>query len=49
MPAIYIADEDDGDGSELDVEERRLMPMFDEPPRPRKGNSHKALKFLGLA
>lgn len=44
--ALYIANDDDSD---WDLEERRLMPIFDEKPRPRKGNSHKALKFLGLA
>ncbi|KAH6695792.1 hypothetical protein F5X68DRAFT_227756 [Plectosphaerella plurivora] len=44
--ALYIANDDDSD---FDLEERRLMPIFDEKPRPRKGNSHKALKFLGLA
>ncbi|KAL6853247.1 hypothetical protein J3F83DRAFT_509178 [Trichoderma novae-zelandiae] len=34
--------------SELDLEERRLMPMFMKPAEPN-GNTRKALKFLGLA
>ncbi|EHK26628.1 uncharacterized protein TRIVIDRAFT_69546 [Trichoderma virens Gv29-8] len=36
------------DDSELDLEERRLMPMFMKTVEP-KGNTRKALKFLGLA
>ncbi|RFU72587.1 hypothetical protein TARUN_9673 [Trichoderma arundinaceum] len=36
------------DDSELDLEERRLMPMFMKPTE-RQGNTRKALKFLGLA
>ncbi|KAL7944614.1 hypothetical protein V8C42DRAFT_325358 [Trichoderma barbatum] len=36
------------DDSELDLEERRLMPMFMKTTEP-KGNTRKALKFLGLA
>ncbi|KAL7788490.1 hypothetical protein V8C43DRAFT_287728 [Trichoderma afarasin] len=36
------------DDSELDLEERRLMPMFMKTIEP-KGNTRKALKFLGLA
>ncbi|KAJ0304203.1 hypothetical protein COL5a_005337 [Colletotrichum fioriniae] len=35
--------------SDLDLEERRLMPMFLKKNQVRKGNSRKALKFLGLA
>ncbi|TEA20142.1 hypothetical protein C8034_v007883 [Colletotrichum sidae] len=36
--------------SDLDLEERRLMPMFLKKTQARnKGNSRKALKFLGLA
>ncbi|KAL8398378.1 hypothetical protein RB596_005778 [Gaeumannomyces avenae] len=36
--------------SDYDPEERRLMPLFGQRGRPpRKGNSHKALKWLGLA
>jgi len=35
--------------SDLDLEERRLMPMFLKKNHMRKGNSRKALKFLGLA
>ncbi|KAK2039691.1 hypothetical protein LZ31DRAFT_634616 [Colletotrichum somersetense] len=35
--------------SDLDLEERRLMPMFLKKNHTRKGNSRKALKFLGLA
>ncbi|GJC82537.1 hypothetical protein ColLi_05375 [Colletotrichum liriopes] len=35
--------------SDLDLEERRLMPMFLKKNNTRKGNSRKALKFLGLA
>jgi hypothetical protein len=36
------------DDSELDMEERRLMPMFMKTTE-RQGNTRKALKFLGLA
>lgn len=36
------------DDSELDLEERRLMPMFMKSTE-RQGNTRKALKFLGLA
>ncbi|KAL7932341.1 hypothetical protein V8C35DRAFT_308109 [Trichoderma chlorosporum] len=36
------------DDSELDLEERRLMPMFMKTIE-QKGNTRKALKFLGLA
>ncbi|KAH6604914.1 hypothetical protein Trco_006621 [Trichoderma cornu-damae] len=36
------------DDSELDLEERRLMPMFMKTME-RQGNTRKALKFLGLA
>lgn len=36
------------DDSELDLEERRLMPMFMKS-KERQGNTRKALKFLGLA
>ncbi|KAM0248686.1 hypothetical protein ACHAQJ_009360 [Trichoderma viride] len=36
------------DDSELDLEERRLMPMFMKTTE-RQGNTRKALKFLGLA
>ncbi|OLN92214.1 hypothetical protein CCHL11_01594 [Colletotrichum chlorophyti] len=35
--------------SDLDLEARRLMPMFLKKNQSRKGNSRKALKFLGLA
>lgn len=38
-----------GDGEFYDDEERRLMPMFAGPTEVRKGNSRKALKWLGLA
>ncbi|EGY16323.1 uncharacterized protein VDAG_07487 [Verticillium dahliae VdLs.17] len=37
------------DDSDYDQEERRLMPIFMSKPHLKKGNSHKALKFLGLA
>ena len=39
--------EDDSDFE--DLEEKRLMPIFMKRPPVRKGNSRKALKFLGLA
>jgi hypothetical protein len=42
-------DLDFADDSDYDMEERRLMPMFMRKPVVRKGNSRKALKFLGLA
>lgn len=35
--------------SDYDMEERRLMPIFVKRPQAKKGNSRKALKFLGLA
>ncbi|WQF81613.1 hypothetical protein CDEST_06627 [Colletotrichum destructivum] len=35
--------------SDLELEEKRLMPMFLKRSYERKGNSRKALKFLGLA
>lgn len=38
-----------GDGEFYDDEERRLMPMYLRPNERRKGNSRKALKWLGLA
>ncbi|KAH7320246.1 hypothetical protein B0I35DRAFT_232221 [Stachybotrys elegans] len=38
---------DPAEEPEFDLEERRLMPMFMQ--KPPKGNSRKALKFLGLA
>jgi len=38
-----------GDDSDYDNEERRLMPMFMRKPPGRKGDTRKALKFLGLA
>lgn len=45
-----VADSTDaGEESEFDLEERRLMPMFMHNPNERKGNTRKALKFLGLA
>ncbi|PTB70053.1 hypothetical protein BBK36DRAFT_1110715 [Trichoderma citrinoviride] len=37
----------DSADTELDLEERRLMPMFMKPAEP-KNNTRKALKFLGL-
>jgi hypothetical protein len=38
--------EDDSDFEDVDV--KRLMPIFMKRPPVSKGNSHKALKFLGL-
>lgn len=43
--AISIVDEGDFD----EAEERRLMPMYMRQSELRKGNSRKALKWLGLA
>ncbi|KAK5997316.1 hypothetical protein PT974_02671 [Cladobotryum mycophilum] len=40
---------DPSEDSDLELEERRLMPMFMQKPSERKGNTRKALKFLGLA
>ncbi|KOS22312.1 hypothetical protein ESCO_002141 [Escovopsis weberi] len=40
---------DPSEDSDLELEERRLMPMFLQKPAERKGNTRKALKFLGLA
>jgi hypothetical protein len=37
------------DGEFYDDEERRLMPMYMRQKDFRKGNSQKALKWLGLA
>lgn len=40
---------DPAEDSDYDVEEKRLMPLFLQKPKRRKGDSRKALKFLGLA
>ena len=40
---------DPNDDSDLDIEERRLMPLFMRKPTATKPNSRKALKFLGLS
>ncbi|PHH83383.1 hypothetical protein CDD82_1612 [Ophiocordyceps australis] len=40
---------DSADESDVDQEERRLMPLFLPRAKMLKPNSHKALKFLGLA
>ena len=40
---------DPTEDSDYDVEEKRLMPLFLQKPKKRKGDSRKALKFLGLA
>ncbi|TFB04649.1 hypothetical protein CCMA1212_003371 [Trichoderma ghanense] len=46
--ALSMATFDSGcEDTELDLEERRLMPMFMKPAEP-KSNTRKALKFLGL-
>ncbi|KAI1084417.1 hypothetical protein F5B20DRAFT_295810 [Whalleya microplaca] len=37
------------DDDEFADEERKYMPLFGGSPSPRKGNSHKALKWLGLS
>ncbi|ROT42346.1 hypothetical protein SODALDRAFT_13209 [Sodiomyces alkalinus F11] len=37
------------DDSDCDMEERRLMPIYPGKPPVQKGNSRKALRFLGLA
>jgi hypothetical protein len=42
-------DFDPADDSDYDMETKRLMPMFMRKPPVRRGNSRKALKFLGLA
>ena len=44
--SIFTIDMSD---SELDMEDRRIMPTLVRKPSPQKGNSRKALKFLGLA
>ena len=46
MSVVYLDDEDDSDD---DGEVRRLMPLYLRRLPTRKGNSRKALKFLGLA
>lgn len=43
--AVSVVDEGDFD----EAEERRLMPMYMRQSEMRKGNSRKALKWLGLA
>ncbi len=43
-----VVDDDDA-VSEPDADERRLMPLFMRRQETRKGNSRKALKWLGLA
>ncbi|KAF4414704.1 hypothetical protein F53441_14710, partial [Fusarium austroafricanum] len=37
------------DDSDWDQEDRRIMPLLGDKAERRKGNSHKALKFLGLS
>jgi hypothetical protein len=37
------------DDSDWDQEDRRIMPLLEEQSNGRKGNTHKALKFLGLS
>ncbi|KAF4337873.1 gastric mucin [Fusarium beomiforme] len=37
------------DDSDWDQEDRRIMPLLEDKAERRKGNSHKALKFLGLS
>lgn len=46
---VSIMTYDPNDDSDLDIEERRLMPMFMRRTSTIKPNSRKALKFLGLA
>ena len=46
--AVSVYTFDPRDDSDYDEEERRLMPMFMQKRKPRKGNSKKALQFLGL-
>lgn len=46
--ALSVFTFDPRDDSDYDEEERRLMPMFLQKRKPRKGNSKKALQFLGL-
>ncbi|KAI1765838.1 hypothetical protein GGR53DRAFT_245547 [Hypoxylon sp. FL1150] len=41
--------EDDEDDDGFSAEERKYMPLFGREDGPRKGNSRKALKWLGLA
>lgn len=45
VDAVSVVDEGDFD----EAEERRLMPMYMRQSEMRKGNSRKALKWLGLA
>jgi hypothetical protein len=40
---------DPAEDSDYDFEEKRLMPLFLQKPKRRKGDSRKALRFLGLA
>ncbi|KAI1381536.1 hypothetical protein F4677DRAFT_440751 [Hypoxylon crocopeplum] len=40
---------DDEDEDDFSAEERKYMPLYGKPNGPRKGNSRKALKWLGLA
>lgn len=47
--AMSVYTFDPAEDSDYDMEERRLMPLFLQKPKARKGNSRKALKFLGLA
>ena len=47
--AMSVYTFDPAEDSDYDAEERRLMPIFLQKRQVRKGNSRKALKFLGLA
>ena len=42
-------DVSDDEGGQFAADERRYMPMFLKAPGAKKGNSRKALKWLGLA
>ncbi|KAI0009300.1 hypothetical protein F4779DRAFT_378630 [Xylariaceae sp. FL0662B] len=44
LSSVYVSDDD-----EFADEERKYMPLFGRSQCPRKGNSHKALRWLGLS
>lgn len=45
----YYDGEDEDDNGQFDAEERKYMPLWSYEGGPRKGNSYKALKWLGLS
>ncbi|KAI3323795.1 hypothetical protein HD806DRAFT_534911 [Xylariaceae sp. AK1471] len=47
--SYFDISDDDEEGGPFAAEERKYMPLWSHQGKPRKGNSRKALKWLGLA